>query len=112
MRSISLHLLSLGTSMFPLDQLGSKRIAFRKTARVRGQCSLHLLSPAADFTLHYEKPEAMWWQHRKQLFVDLTPVSLVKGVKRPKKYFVCNLSWALMLNLKKVNCKKLSQIYY
>lgn len=52
MRSISLHSLSLGTSTFPLDQLGLKthRLSFRKTVRLRGMRSL--ASPVPCCRLH------------------------------------------------------------
>lgn len=119
MRSIFLHSLSLGTSMFPLDQLGSKhpqhRLSFRKTARVWGALLSYFSCPLLPASLPtMRKPGAMWWQQRKHSFADLTPVSTVTVVQRPWEILfrlngIFPNEGSFHFNMKFANCRQWQQ---
>lgn len=90
MRSISLHSLSLGTRMFPLDQLGSKRIGSPswKQPWVEGWVHCSFTPPLLCCQLHSPPWETRGhvMATKKTLFADLTPVSTVTGAQRLEKY--------------------------
>lgn len=119
MRSISLHSLSLGTSMFPLGQLGSKPIGSPsgKQPGLGGHRSLLLLSPAASFTPYHEKPRSHVMATKKTLIC--WPRSSVNGNRCKEAeeilfilHVICPGEGSFCLNMKLANCRQLEQIHH